>query len=99
MTTPRSAFAAVGQHERRAERAGRLPDFLIVGAMRCRPRLRRTAKRLPPDLGTRRGDPEHSQGRYEPMSPDVRSAVADTFREDVRSLSPWLGRDISDWTH
>jgi hypothetical protein len=62
------------------------------------PGLRRIAKRLPRTLARCVGTLNVRKGGYEPMSPDVRSALADTFREDVRSLSAWLGHDLSEWT-
>jgi hypothetical protein len=61
-------------------------------------RLRRMSKRLPRTLARAVGALNARKGGYEPMSPEIRSVLADTFRQDVRSLSGWLGRDLSAWT-
>jgi hypothetical protein len=61
-------------------------------------RLRRIAKRFPRLLARGVGALNARAGGYEPMPPEVRSDLVDMFCQDVRSLSGWLGRDLSAWT-
>ena len=61
------------------------------------PGLRRIAKRFPRTLARGVDRLNVRRGPYEPMSGDTRYALCQVFREEVRSLEEWLGRDLSDW--
>jgi hypothetical protein len=61
------------------------------------PGLRRIAKRFPRAIARGVGRLNVQQGPYEPMSVDTRSELVQLFRDEVRPLEEWLGRDLSDW--
>ena len=63
------------------------------------PRLRRSARKVPPVLrGVVKRLNVRRDSSYPPMDPDIQESLDAYFQEDNAALANWLGRDLSVWS-
>lgn len=73
-----------------ARSADRIREIAIPQLRRTDPRVRSRMNRQAPK--------QHAGGEREPMSPEIRARLRETFRPEVARLGEMLGRDLSSWS-
>jgi hypothetical protein len=73
-----------------ARSADRIREIAIPQLRRTDPRVRSRMNRQAPK--------QHAGGEREPMSPEIKARLRETFRPEVARLGEMLGRDLSSWS-
>jgi Sulfotransferase domain len=73
-----------------ARSADRIREIAIPQLRRTDPRVRSRMNRQAPK--------QHAGGEREPMPPEIKAKLRETFRPEVARLGEMLGRDLSSWS-